>query len=42
MQLLGNTRHQLREGYGIPLVWIGDRGENLQDDGIYFRVGYCF
>lgn len=28
--------------YGLPLVDLDDRGGNLQDDGLYFNVGYGF
>lgn len=30
----------LRFDYGIPLVEIKDRGNNIQDDGLYFQVNY--
>lgn len=30
----------LRVDYGLPLISIDDRGNNLQDDGIYFSVTY--
>ncbi|VXD20715.1 ShlB/FhaC/HecB family hemolysin secretion/activation protein [Planktothrix paucivesiculata] len=30
----------LRLDYGIPLISISDRGNNIQDDGIYFSVTY--
>lgn len=32
----------LRVDYGLPLVDLDDRGENIQDDGFHFRVGYEF
>ena len=32
----------LRIDYGIPLSYIGDRGNNLQDHGLYFQVFYRF
>jgi len=31
-----------RVDYGFPLVDLDDRGENIQDDGFHFRVGYEF
>lgn len=33
-------RLNIRLDYGLPLVELGDRGDNAQDDGIYFRVNY--
>lgn len=30
----------VRVDYGLPLVDLNDRGDNIQDDGLYFRVGY--
>lgn len=33
---------EIRLDYGIPLVDIDDRGENIQDDGLYFSVRYQF
>ncbi len=30
----------LNLNYGIPLIDLGDRGDNLQDRGFYFRVNY--
>ncbi|MGC9503228.1 ShlB/FhaC/HecB family hemolysin secretion/activation protein [Baaleninema sp.] len=30
----------LRVDYGVPLVDLDDRGDNIQDDGFYFSVGY--
>ncbi len=30
----------LRVDYGLPLIGIDDRGNNIQDDGIYFSVIY--
>jgi hemolysin activation/secretion protein len=30
----------VRVDYALPLVNLGDRGENAQDDGIYFSVNY--
>jgi hemolysin activation/secretion protein len=33
-------RLNMRLDYGLPLVSTGDRGDNAQDDGIYFRVNY--
>jgi len=32
----------VRLDYGVPLVDLDDRGENIQDDGFYFSVGYEF
>lgn len=32
----------LRLDYGIPLVQLGDRGDDLQDHGIYFNMVYSF
>ncbi|RMF23989.1 MAG: ShlB/FhaC/HecB family hemolysin secretion/activation protein, partial [Cyanobacteria bacterium J083] len=32
----------IRLDYGVPLVDIDDRGENIQDDGFYFSVNYLF
>lgn len=32
----------VRLDYGIPLIDLDDRGENIQDDGFYFSVGYGF
>jgi len=31
---------RIRLDYGLPLVDLDDRGDNLQDDGIYFSIGY--
>lgn len=33
---------ELRVDYGLPLVSIGDRGDNIQDSGFYFSVRYGF
>jgi len=33
---------ELRVDYGLPLVSIGDRGDNFQDSGLYFSVRYGF
>ncbi|ERT03556.1 polypeptide-transport-associated ShlB-type domain protein [Lyngbya aestuarii BL J] len=30
----------LRLDYGVPLVDLQDRGNNIQDDGFYFSVTY--
>ena len=30
----------LRFDYGIPLIKLDDRGNNIQDDGLYFQVNY--
>ncbi|MBW4620861.1 MAG: ShlB/FhaC/HecB family hemolysin secretion/activation protein [Cyanosarcina radialis HA8281-LM2] len=30
----------LRLDYGLPLVNLDDRGDNIQDDGLYFSVNY--
>ncbi|ERT05620.1 surface antigen family protein [Lyngbya aestuarii BL J] len=32
----------LRLDYGFPLVDFRDRGDNIQDDGIYFSINYRF
>ncbi|MGD1903686.1 MAG: ShlB/FhaC/HecB family hemolysin secretion/activation protein [Geitlerinemataceae cyanobacterium] len=32
----------IRLDYGVPLVDLDDRGDNIQDDGFYFNVGYGF
>ncbi|MEE4662226.1 MAG: hypothetical protein V2J89_17280, partial [Halieaceae bacterium] len=32
----------LRIDYGLPLVDLDDRGNNLQDDGFHFSIGYQF
>ncbi|TAF50157.1 MAG: ShlB/FhaC/HecB family hemolysin secretion/activation protein [Oscillatoriales cyanobacterium] len=32
----------IRLDYGVPLVDLADRGKNIQDDGLYFSVGYGF
>ena len=31
---------KLRFDYGIPIVNLTDKGNNLQDDGIYFQINY--
>ncbi len=31
---------RLRFDYGIPIVNLTDKGNNLQDDGIYFQINY--
>ncbi|NER27515.1 MAG: ShlB/FhaC/HecB family hemolysin secretion/activation protein [Symploca sp. SIO1C4] len=33
---------EIRLDYGIPLVDTDDRGDNIQDDGLYFSVRYRF
>jgi hemolysin activation/secretion protein len=33
-------RLNIRLDYGLPVITLGDRGDNAQDDGIYFRVNY--
>jgi hemolysin activation/secretion protein len=33
-------RLNLRLDYGVPLVGISDEGDNIQDEGFYFSVGY--
>ncbi|MCC5627044.1 ShlB/FhaC/HecB family hemolysin secretion/activation protein [Nostoc sphaeroides CHAB 2801] len=33
-------RLNLRLDYGLPLVELDDRGNNAQDDGFYFNLGY--
>ncbi|NET53628.1 MAG: BamA/TamA family outer membrane protein, partial [Merismopedia sp. SIO2A8] len=35
-------RLNLRVDFTIPLLDIDDRGENAQDDGIFFSVNYGF
>jgi hemolysin activation/secretion protein len=37
-----NPRFNLRLDYGYPLVKLSDRGNNLQDASLYFRVSYNF
>ncbi len=37
---LGVDGLSLRLDYGIPFVDLEDRGDNIQDDGLYFRVNY--
>ena len=32
----------LRLDYGIPFVDLDDAGDNLQDDGFHFSIGYSF
>ncbi|MEM8613113.1 MAG: ShlB/FhaC/HecB family hemolysin secretion/activation protein [Cyanobacteria bacterium P01_H01_bin.105] len=32
----------LRLDYGLPLVDLDDRGDNIQDDGFYFSASYSF
>jgi hemolysin activation/secretion protein len=39
-QALGVEGLSLRLDYGIPVVSLADRGDNLQDDGIYFQLNY--
>jgi hemolysin activation/secretion protein len=33
---------QARLDYGIPLINLDDRGNNIQDNGFHFRLGYQF
>jgi hemolysin activation/secretion protein len=33
---------EVRLDYGLPLVDLDDRGDNIQDDGFYFSVSYGF
>ena len=33
-------KFNIRLDYGLPLVDLSDRGDNLQDDGFYFSVNY--
>lgn len=33
-------RMNLRLDYGFPLIDLDDRGDNIQDDGLYFSLGY--
>lgn len=35
-------RVRIRVDYAIPLIELDDRGNNAQDDGFYFSVGYGF
>ena len=35
-------KFNVRLDYGIPLVNLSDRGNNLQDSGFYFSLGYQF
>ncbi|MBD2021740.1 ShlB/FhaC/HecB family hemolysin secretion/activation protein, partial [Leptolyngbya sp. FACHB-36] len=35
-------RLNLRLDYGVPLVTLRDKGNNIQDDGLYFSVSYQF
>ena len=39
---LGVNGMSLRLDYGFPLVDFRDRGDNIQDDGIYFSINYRF
>jgi hypothetical protein len=39
---LGVNGLSLRLDYGFPLVDFRDRGDNIQDDGIYFNLDYRF
>ena len=39
-QFLGIDKLILRLDYGIPLVSLSDRGNNIQDDGFYFSLRY--
>ena len=33
-------RMNMRLDYGLPLINLDDRGDNIQDDGLYFSLGY--
>ena len=33
-------RMNVRLDYGLPLIDLDDRGDNIQDDGLYFSLGY--
>ena len=33
-------RMNVRLDYGLPLINLDDRGDNIQDDGLYFSLGY--
>ena len=33
-------RMNLRLDYGLPLIDLDDKGDNIQDDGLYFSLGY--
>jgi hemolysin activation/secretion protein len=34
------TNFEVRLDYGIPLIHLDDRGDNIQDDGLHFSVNY--
>lgn len=34
------SRMNVRLDYGLPLINLDDRGDNIQDDGLYFSLGY--
>jgi hemolysin activation/secretion protein len=38
--ILGMNGLSLRLDYSLPLVEIEDRGNNIQDDGLYFKINY--
>jgi hemolysin activation/secretion protein len=38
--ILGVNGLSLRLDYGLPLVEIEDRGNNIQDNGLYFKINY--
>jgi hemolysin activation/secretion protein len=38
--IFGLNGLSLRLDYGLPLVEIEDRGNNIQDDGLYFKINY--
>ena len=33
-------RLNVRLDYGLPLIKLDDKGDNIQDDGLYFSLGY--
>jgi hemolysin activation/secretion protein len=38
--VLGVEGLSLRLDYGVPFINLDDRGNNIQDDGLYFRINY--
>lgn len=40
VQWLPLPKLSLRLDYGLPLVYLDDRGENIQDSGFYFSINY--
>ena len=35
-------KFQIRLDYGLPIVDLDDRGDDIQDDGLYFSTKYVF